>query len=97
MSLPEPSFIDRDANAVTADLIAFYEAISGKTLQPAQPEMLLINLTAYRETLLRVAIQPPPNRTWSVSPCTRCWTIWENWWAVPALLPLRPGARSVSL
>lgn len=55
--LPEPSFIDRDPNQVTADLIALYEATTGKTLQPAQPEMLLINLIAYRETLLRIAVQ----------------------------------------
>lgn len=55
--LPEPTFIDRDPNQVTADLVALYEATTDKTLQPAQPEMLLINLIAYRETLLRIAIQ----------------------------------------
>lgn len=55
--LPEPSFIDRDPNQVTAGLIALYEATTGKTLQPAQPEMLLINLIAYRETLVRIAVQ----------------------------------------
>ncbi|BDV42449.1 baseplate protein [Geotalea uraniireducens] len=56
-SLPEPSFIDRDPNVITAELVAQYETASGKVLQPAQPEMLLINLIAYRETLLRIAIQ----------------------------------------
>ncbi len=56
-SLPEPSFIERDPNTVTAEIVAQYEAASGKTLQPAQPEMLLVNLVAYRETLIRIAIQ----------------------------------------
>ncbi len=55
--LPEPSFIERDANTVTSELVAYYEGLTGKTLQPAQPEMLLINLVAYRETLLRIAVQ----------------------------------------
>ncbi len=53
----EPSFIDRDAAQVTADLIAIYEQVTGKTLQPAQPERLFIDVIAYREMLLRVAIQ----------------------------------------
>lgn len=57
MSLPEPSFITRDPGGVTTELIALYEQMTGKTLQPAQPEMLLINLIAYRESLLRIAIQ----------------------------------------
>ena len=55
--LPEPLFITRDVNAITAELVAMYESLTGKTLQPAQPEMLLINLVAYRENLLRIAIQ----------------------------------------
>ncbi|WP_298438092.1 baseplate J/gp47 family protein [Geobacter sp.] len=55
--LPEPSFIERDPNTITAEVVAQYEAASGKTLQPAQPEMLLVNLVAYRETLIRIAIQ----------------------------------------
>ena len=57
MSLPEPSFITRDPGGVTTELIALYEQMTGKTLQPAQPEMLLINLIAYRESLLRISIQ----------------------------------------
>lgn len=55
--LPEPSFIDRDPNRVTADMVADYEAAAGTVLQPAQPEMLLINQVAYRESLIRIAIQ----------------------------------------
>lgn len=53
----EPVFIERDAEAITAEMIAKYEADSGKTLYPAQAERLLINLIAYREMLLRSGIQ----------------------------------------
>jgi len=42
--------------AITAELIAQYQAATGKTLHPAQIEHLLIDLIAYRETLLRAAI-----------------------------------------
>lgn len=56
-SLPEPDFVMRDPQAVTAELIAEYERLSGKTLYPAQVERLLVDLVAYRETLVRVAIQ----------------------------------------
>lgn len=38
-------------------MVAAYEAATGRTLYPAQPEMLLINLIAYREMLVRTAIQ----------------------------------------
>lgn len=57
MSLPEPSFITRDAAAITVEMVAAYEAATGRTLQPAQPERLLINLFAYRENLVRIGIQ----------------------------------------
>lgn len=57
MTLPEPDFIARDPAAITAELIAQYEQMSGKTLYPAQVERLLIDLLAYRETLVRVGIQ----------------------------------------
>ena len=43
MSLPEPSFIDRDPDAITAEIVAQYELLSGKTLYPAQVERLLID------------------------------------------------------
>jgi phage-related baseplate assembly protein len=56
-ALPEPDFIDRDPAAITAAMIAKYEAESGKTLQPAQVERLQINNFAYRETLVRIAVQ----------------------------------------
>jgi phage-related baseplate assembly protein len=55
--LPEPSFVQRDIDAITQEMIADYEAATGKALQPAQVERLLINLIAYRESLLRIALQ----------------------------------------
>ena len=55
--LPEPSFVDRDVGTITRDLVALYEELTGRTLYPAQAERLMINVIAYRETLLREAIQ----------------------------------------
>ncbi len=55
--MPEPKFIDIDAEAVLSELIASFESLSGRPLQPAQPERLLLNAFAYRETLIRQSIQ----------------------------------------
>ena len=38
MALTEPDFIERDADTITAEMIAKYEADTGKTLYPAQAE-----------------------------------------------------------
>ena len=57
MSFPEPQFIDRDPQVITAEMLTLWQALTGKELLPAQPERLLIDLLAYRETLLRIAIQ----------------------------------------
>lgn len=57
MSLPEPSFIERDPIAITADLKASWETTTGKTLYPGQVESSLIDLIAYRETLIRIGVQ----------------------------------------
>jgi len=57
MSLPEPNFIERDVNKITQEWIALYEQKSGKTLQPAQIERILIDVGVYRENLLRIGIQ----------------------------------------
>src|SRR6202043_2511956 len=46
-----------DPKLVLADMIVEFEAAAGRTLQPGQVERLLINLYAYRETLVRNAIQ----------------------------------------
>jgi phage-related baseplate assembly protein len=56
-SLPEPDFIARDPAAITAEIVAQYQELSGKTLYPAQVERLLVDVIAYRETLVRIGIQ----------------------------------------
>lgn len=60
-TLPPPTFVNDgdglDPNAILADMIAAFQAAAGRTLQPAQVERLLINLYAYRESLVRNAIQ----------------------------------------
>ena len=55
--LPEPNFIERDADKITQEWIAYYEEKTGKKLQDAQIERLLIDVGAYRENLLRIKIQ----------------------------------------
>src|SRR5271154_616730 len=59
--LPPPQFVnDSDGlnpNLILADMIAAFQSAAGRTLQPAQVERLLINLYAYRESLVRNAIQ----------------------------------------
>ncbi|MDO8771917.1 MAG: baseplate J/gp47 family protein [Burkholderiaceae bacterium] len=56
-TLPEPNFVDRDAEAVTRDLVRMYEELTGLTLYPAQAERLMVNVIAYRDKLMREAIQ----------------------------------------
>lgn len=55
--LPEPNFIDRDPDIITKEWVELYEKKSGKVLQPAQIERLMIDVGAYRETVLRMKIQ----------------------------------------
>lgn len=55
--LPEPNFIERDPDVITKEWIAAYEEKSGKVLQPAQIERLMVDVGAYRETVLRMKIQ----------------------------------------
>ena len=60
-ALPPPQFVSDadglDPNLILADMIAAFESGAGRVLQPAQVERLLINLYAYRESLVRNAIQ----------------------------------------
>src|SRR5579863_2415591 len=60
-ALPPPVFVDDadglDPNLILADMVAAFQTAAGRTLQPAQVERLLINLYAYRESLMRNAIQ----------------------------------------
>lgn len=55
--LPRPEFVKIDPAGVEADLIARYEAKSGKTLYPAQIERLFIDLIAYTRSRLDMSIQ----------------------------------------
>lgn len=51
----KPNFILKPVEEIRTELIALYESdeISGRTLFPAQVETLIINMAAYRESLLR--------------------------------------------
>ena len=56
-ALPEPSFVDRDVAKIIAEIVAEFEAATGRALYPAQVERLQTNIIAYRESLVREAIQ----------------------------------------
>lgn len=49
----EIKVVDDDIETITSDIIKDYEARTGKVLQPAHIERLIINTFAYREMLLR--------------------------------------------
>ena len=55
--LTRPVFVTNDAQARVAELVARYEAATGKVVYPAQPERLLIDNIAYADANLRAAIQ----------------------------------------
>jgi phage-related baseplate assembly protein len=61
VDLPTPSFVNDsdglDATLVMNDMVTLFENYTSRTLYPAQVEQLLINLYAYREILVRNAIQ----------------------------------------
>ena len=49
--------VDDSPATVLAEMVADYEQRTGKTLQPAHIELLMINTFAYHETLLRAQIK----------------------------------------
>lgn len=51
-----PAFIEADGDKIVAERVLLYETLTGRTLQPAQVERLIIQAGAYRELLLRQAI-----------------------------------------
>ena len=55
--MDKPVFIDINAQQIIDDTVTAYETATGKVLAPGQAERLLINAFAYREYLLRTAIQ----------------------------------------
>lgn len=54
MELPTPIFFSEDSNVIVAEIKAYMEQLLGKSIAPADVEMLLINGFAYREKLLRI-------------------------------------------
>lgn len=56
-SIPRPVFIENNPDAIVSDIVSQYEYIYDKKLYPAQPERLEADIIAYRESLLRHAIQ----------------------------------------
>ena len=55
-TLPEVAFADGDAESVQADLIARYEAATGKSLYPGDPVRLFLDTIAYEIALQRSII-----------------------------------------
>jgi phage-related baseplate assembly protein len=56
MNLPKPVFLSEDSAEIVREMVAAYETETGRTVQPADIERLIINAVAYREQLLRTAI-----------------------------------------
>lgn len=52
-----PIYIEVDAQTILDEMVASYEGLTGNTLQPAQPERLILSTWAYRESLLRSRVQ----------------------------------------
>ena len=52
-----PQFISTDVTTIVNEMIASYETRTGRTVQPAHVERLIINEMAYREGLVRATIQ----------------------------------------
>lgn len=85
MAIAEPDFIDRDPAQITSEMIAQYEEASGKKLYPAQAERLLIDLFAYRENLVRIAIRGGSEaKHGRVFPCTDAGLFRRAGWRSPS-------------
>lgn len=52
-----PQFIDTDEQAIIARLKSHYETETGRSLQPAQAEQLLVNMVAYEMKIVREQMQ----------------------------------------
>ena len=55
-TLPEPVFVESNYDEIINELISLWEQATGETLQPAQVERLILNVIAYRENVLKLAI-----------------------------------------
>lgn len=56
-ALPEPDFIDRDPETIRSEIITRVEELLGESLPPLSTERILCEQLAYRETLVRIAVQ----------------------------------------
>lgn len=52
-----PKFVDNDVATLVAEIVQQYTDLTGRTVYPAQVERLIMNAMAYRESLVRSAIQ----------------------------------------
>jgi phage-related baseplate assembly protein len=57
MSPVPPAFLETAPAVIADEMVAAFEATTGRTLYPAQVERLLIDVMAYRESLVRQGIQ----------------------------------------
>lgn len=55
--MSEIQFIANDPEAILSETIATYQQAAGETLHPADPERILIDVMAYRESVLRARIE----------------------------------------
>lgn len=55
--MSEIQFIPNDPEAILSETIATYQQASGETLNPADPERIMIDTMAYRESVLRARIE----------------------------------------
>jgi phage-related baseplate assembly protein len=56
-TLTPPAFVETSPGLLVEQLVQLYQTVTGKTLYPAQIERLLVDFLAYRESLVRQAIQ----------------------------------------
>lgn len=55
--MSEIRFIPNDPEAILSETIATYQQITGETLNPADPERIMIDTMAYRESILRARME----------------------------------------
>ena len=55
-TLPEPVFVESNYDETLKELTTLWEQATRETLQPAQLERLILNVIAYRENVLKLAI-----------------------------------------
>lgn len=56
MNLPEPKIVDTEVEPIQAEWVARFEELTGRPLAPSHVEWPLIQVCAYRESLVRIAM-----------------------------------------